>query len=168
MLTYSFDKRGGQSLYEYLYNCMKTDIINGVLSPNEKLPSKRAFASNHGISIVTVENTYGQLMAEGYIYSKPKSGFFVSPIQSQIVSVNNESDLIEAQKPYVHDNSINLISNHTAPENFPFSIWAKLTRQILSEQSPDLLVPAVYRNYVQPLPDICTNSAASTHPRSRS
>lgn len=54
MLTYSFDKRGGQSLYEYLYNCMKTDIINGVLSPNEKLPSKRAFASNHGISIVTV------------------------------------------------------------------------------------------------------------------
>ena len=141
MLTYSFDKRGGQSLYEYLYNCMKTDIINGVLSPNEKLPSKRAFASNHGISIVTVENTYGQLMAEGYIYSKPKSGFFVSPIQSQIVSVNNESDLIEAQKPYVHDNSINLISNHTAPENFPFSIWAKLTRQILSEQSPDLLVP---------------------------
>ena len=63
MLTYSFDKRGGQSLYEYLYNCMKTDIINGVLSPNEKLPSKRAFASNHGISIVTVENTYGQLMA---------------------------------------------------------------------------------------------------------
>lgn len=98
MLTYSFDKRGGQSLYEYLYNCMKTDIINGVLSPNEKLPSKRAFASNHGISIVTVENTYGQLMAEGYIYSKPKSGFFVSPIQSQIVSTNSESDLIEAKK----------------------------------------------------------------------
>ena len=32
MLTYSFDKRGGQSLYEYLYNCMKTDIINGVLA----------------------------------------------------------------------------------------------------------------------------------------
>ena len=140
MLTYSFDKRGGQSLYEYLYNCMKTDIINGVLSPNEKLPSKRAFASNHGISIVTVENTYGQLMAEGYIYSKPKSGFFVSPIQSQITSTSNESDLIETKKAYVHDNSINLVSNHTAPENFPFSIWAKLTRQILSEQSPDLLV----------------------------
>ena len=141
MLTYSFDKRGDQSLYEYLYNCMKTDIINGVLSPNEKLPSKRAFASNHGISIVTVENTYGQLMAEGYIYSKPKSGFFVSPIQSQIVSVSNESDIVTTQNSSDHDNSINLISNHTAPENFPFSIWAKLTRQILSDQSPDLLTP---------------------------
>ena len=141
MLTYSFDNRGNQSLYEYLYNCMKTDIINGVLSPNEKLPSKRAFASNHGISIVTVENTYGQLMAEGYIYSKPKSGFFVSPIQSQIVSINSESDLIVTQNSSDCDNSINLISNHTAPENFPFSIWAKLTRQILNEQSPDLLTP---------------------------
>ena len=167
MLTYSFDKRGGQSLYEYLYNCMKTDIINGVLSPNEKLPSKRAFASNHGISIVTVENTYGQLMAEGYIYSKPKSGFFVSPIQSQIVSVNNESDLIEAQKPYVHDNSINLISNHTAPENFPFSIWAKLTRQILSEQSPDLLVPPPAGG-VPELTSRLTPSKSAWHPRSRS
>lgn len=141
MLTYSFDKRGNQSLYEYLYNCMKTDIINGVLSPNEKLPSKRAFAGNHGISIVTVENTYGQLMAEGYIYSKPKSGFFVSPIQSQIVSADSKSDLIVMQKRPDNSSAINLVSNHTASDNFPFSIWAKLTRHILSEQSPTLLTP---------------------------
>lgn len=141
MLTYSFDKRGDESLYEYLYNCMKADIINGTLAPNEKLPSKRAFARNHGISIVTVENTYGQLMAEGYIYSKPKSGFFVSPIQSPILSTDSETDFIQFEPEKLDDNAINLISNHTAPDNFPFSIWAKLTRQILSEQSSKLLTP---------------------------
>lgn len=141
MLTYSFDKRGSESLYEYLYNCMKTDIMNGVLAANEKLPSKRVFASNHGVSIVTVENTYGQLMAEGYIYSKPKSGYYVSPIQSQIVPIREESDLISIQEMASEENAINLISNHTAPDNFPFSIWAKLTRQILSEQSAKLLTP---------------------------
>lgn len=141
MLTYSFDKRGDQSLYEYLYDCLKTDIVNGVLAPNEKLPSKRAFAANHGISIITVENAYGQLMAEGYIYSRPKSGFYVSPIQSPVISSKEEPDFSLVSQPQVTDGSINLISNHTAPDNFPFSTWAKLTRQILSEQSPDLLTP---------------------------
>ena len=141
MLTYAFDKRGSQSLYEYLYDCLKTDIVNGVLAPNEKLPSKRAFAANHGISIITVENAYGQLMAEGYIYSRPKSGFYVSPIQSPVISSKEEPDFSLVSQPQVTDGSINLISNHTAPDNFPFSTWAKLTRQILSEQSPDLLTP---------------------------
>ena len=141
MLTYAFDKRGSQSLYEYLYDCLKADIVNGVLAPNEKLPSKRAFAANHGISIVTVENAYGQLMAEGYIYSKPKSGFFVSPIQSPVLTSNADSDLFEIPQPQPDDNVINLISNHTAPDNFPFSIWAKLTRLILSEQNSKLLTP---------------------------
>lgn len=142
MLTYSFDKRGSQSLYEYLYDCLKSDIVHGVLAPNEKLPSKRAFAANHGISIVTVENAYGQLMAEGYIYSKPKSGFYVSPIQSPILTTNVDSDLFQIPQSHPDDNNaINLISNHTAPDNFPFSIWAKLTRQILNEQSSKLLTP---------------------------
>ena len=93
MLTYSFTDTEGLSLYEYIYKCIKEDIITGKLTANEKLPSKRVFAKNHGISTVTVENAYGQLMAEGYIYSEPKKGFFVSPIEnittSYIVSVLN-------------------------------------------------------------------------------
>ena len=71
MLTYSFNNRNGRSLYEYLYTCIKEDILSGKLSPDAKLPSKRDFAKNHGISVVTVENAYGQLLAEGYIYSLP-------------------------------------------------------------------------------------------------
>lgn len=141
MLTYSFDKRGDQSLYEYLYDCMKADIVHGVLAPNEKLPSKRAFAANHGISIVTVENAYGQLMAEGYIYSRPKSGFYVSPIQSPTVPAREEPSFSPVPQAQGTDGSINLISYHTSPDNFPFSIWAKLTRQLLSEQSSKLLTP---------------------------
>ena len=67
MLTYSFNNRNKKSLYEYLYTCIKDDIISGKLTPDTKLPSKRDFAKNHGISVVTVENAYGQLLAEGYI-----------------------------------------------------------------------------------------------------
>ena len=80
MLTYSFENTGKISLYEYLYECIKNDILSGKLEANDRLPSKRAFASNLGVSVITVENAYGQLMSEGYIYSKPKSGFFVSDV----------------------------------------------------------------------------------------
>ena len=82
MLTYSFNNRNKKSLYEYLYTCIKDDIISGKLTPDTKLPSKRDFAKNHGISVVTVENAYGQLLAEGYIYSLPKKGFYVSEINN--------------------------------------------------------------------------------------
>ena len=80
MLTYSFDNRGNEPLYEYLYRQIKNDINSHKLKPNEKLPSKRALAKHLDISTITVENAYGQLMAEGYIYSIARSGFYVSDI----------------------------------------------------------------------------------------
>ena len=108
MLTYSFTDTEGLSLYEYIYKCIKEDIITGKLTANEKLPSKRVFAKNHGISTVTVENAYGQLMAEGYIYSEPKKGFFVSPIENYI-----EDTIIK--EPYKPESSAYLTSTPPAP-----------------------------------------------------
>ena len=82
MLTYSFAGTGSDSLYEHLYKCIRNDILCGNLSMGEKLPSKRNFAKNLGISTITVENAYAQLIAEGYIYSIPKKGYFVSDIHT--------------------------------------------------------------------------------------
>ena len=80
MLTYSFSEIGSMSLYEYLYQCIKHDILNGTLSPGSRLPSKRSFARHLNISAITVENAYGQLLAEGYIYSIPKKGYYIADI----------------------------------------------------------------------------------------
>lgn len=44
MLTYNFSNIGSDSLYEYLYKCIKNDILLGNIRPGEKLPSKRTFA----------------------------------------------------------------------------------------------------------------------------
>ena len=44
MLTYNFANKGSDSLYEYLYKCIKNDILLGNLEIDEKLPSKRSFA----------------------------------------------------------------------------------------------------------------------------
>lgn len=77
MLTYSFDHKGNIPMYLYLYQRIKEDILAGNLPKNTRLPSKRSFAKNLGISTITVENAYAQLQSEGYIYSRPKRGFYV-------------------------------------------------------------------------------------------
>ena len=89
MLTYSFENIGSNRLYEYLYKCIKKDILNGKLKAEDKLPSKRTFAKNLNVSTITVENAYAQLMAEGYIYSKPKKGYFVSELNAFSYATKN-------------------------------------------------------------------------------
>ena len=56
MLTYNFENIGSDSLYEFLYKCIKNDIIQGIILSGEKLPAKRALAKNLAMSVITVEN----------------------------------------------------------------------------------------------------------------
>ena len=39
MLTYSMEERGTLPLYEYLYRCIRSDILDGTLAAGERLPS---------------------------------------------------------------------------------------------------------------------------------
>lgn len=139
MLTYSFNNLGNTSLYEHLYKCIKQDILNGTLTAGTKLPSKRSFASNLGVSPITVENAYGQLLSEGYIYSVPKKGYYVADFSSQLTSGappdKKEIHPLPESPVYYADFS----SNQTRPENFPFSVWAKLMRETLYEKNAALM-----------------------------
>lgn len=141
MLTYSFQNRGKQSLYEYLYNCIKDDIISFRLAPDEKLPSKRALAKHLDISTITVETAYAQLVAEGYIYSVPKSGFFVSHIASsgKNHALNNKAET-EATTSEEQEFFADFVKNSAANETFPFSVWTKLMRETMSDEQKKLMV----------------------------
>ena len=66
MLTYDLNRRGEQSIYEYLYQCIRSDILDGVLTAGERLPSKRSLAHHLNIGVITVANAYEQLLTEGY------------------------------------------------------------------------------------------------------
>lgn len=139
MLTYSFDNIGSDCLYIYLYKCIKNDIIQRILKAGEKLPSKRNLARNLNISVITVENAYEQLIAEGYIYSVPKKGYFVSevnpsPVEAGNITMDNVK-LSSGESEYFAD----FTSNQTRAEHFPFSIWAKITRELLTNNQAELL-----------------------------
>lgn len=140
MLTYSFEKRGKQSLYEYLYNCIKEDILSFRLAPDEKLPSKRALSKHLDISTITVETAYGQLMAEGYIYSVPKSGFFVSHIASSERSNNIKTEEEDISSQEQSEYFADFVTNSAPSDNFPFTIWTKLMRETMSDDQKKLMV----------------------------
>ena len=168
MLTYSFADIGSDSLYEHLYKCIKNDIKKGVLEKNEKLPSKRSLAKNLGISVITVENAYAQLLAEGYIYSIAKKGYYVSDIKSGYIwdssAMENEREKTSIKNGVEHINLVkekmcdrideefaisqartegkyiaDFTKNKMVSDMFPFTIWTKLIRQVLSEQQNALM-----------------------------
>lgn len=140
MLTYSFAEIGMDTLYHYLYERIKKDIITGRFKERERLPSKRSFAKNLGISVITVENAYAQLMAEGYIYSVPQKGFFVEKLPDRIISGKVERAVSEktADSAFVMDFS----SSQNHPDSFPFSVWAKLNREIMARDKYALMTPS--------------------------
>lgn len=141
MLTYNFTNIGSDSLYEYLYKCIKNDILQGTLKVGEKLPSKRTFAKNLGVSVITVENAYEQLITEGYIYSIPKRGFYVTDFK-QAVEIEKRTfapeiiPLTSGEHGYLAD----FTSNQTESKLFPFTIWAKIIRELLNDSQIQLMI----------------------------
>lgn len=94
MLTYSFSNKGELSMYEYLYRCIRSDIEAGVIAPGEKLPSKRSFARHLGVSLITVEGAYSQLIAEGYLRAEPRRGYFACDLSSSGVVSGRKPSLL--------------------------------------------------------------------------
>ncbi len=138
MLTYDFDKRGKTSLYEYLYKCIRDDILSGQIAAGEKLPSKREMAKNHSISVITVENAYAQLMVEGYIFAKEKKGYFASDIGNQYIEpVNKIKKNREVTKKQWF---VDFNSNHIMYDSFPFATWSKIMRQTLLDEENSFLI----------------------------
>lgn len=139
MLTYDMTKAEGP-LYLYLYDCIKKDISEGNIKAHERMPSKRVLAGNLGISTITVENAYEQLISEGYLYSEEKKGYFAAKIAtrtySSVQSIKTERIDLPTKLP---GDYYDFSANHTEPDNFPFSVWARLARKSLSDDKNELL-----------------------------
>ncbi len=135
MLTYELKKSPGVPLYEALYRAIRADILSGALPEGEKLPSKRALAENLEVSKITVEAAYSQLLAEGYISSREKVGYFVEKIRhSTAVSAP-----VASEEPAAQSGLVDLTRNGSAL--FPFSAWSRLQRAVMLDYGEKLLLP---------------------------
>ena len=134
MLTYQLKKAPGVPLYEALYRCIRQDILEGRLLPGEKLPSKRALADHLEISKITVETAYQQLLAEGFIRSQEKVGYFVEHLQRQ-----SSTPVRKESREETEEALIDLTGESCA--HFPFSVWSRLQREVMLDLGEGLLLP---------------------------
>ena len=138
MLTYTLENRKGLPLYESLYRHIRQDILDGVLREGDRLPSKRALAEHLRLSVITVESAYQQLEAEGYVYTLPRRGFFVSRVERTSAPAAAAA-ISPPPAPAVW--KLDLRSNQVDSTRFPAATWARLTRQVLSEGASAFLSP---------------------------
>ena len=136
MVTYQLKKSPGVPLYEALYRCLRGDILDGTLKPGQKLPSKRALAEHLEVSKITVETAYSQLLAEGYIRSQEKVGYFVESVERQTPApVPPQPAPPEPKGDWLLD----LTGSGT--EQFPFTVWTRLQREVMLDYGEKLLLP---------------------------
>ncbi|MBR5090395.1 MAG: GntR family transcriptional regulator [Ruminiclostridium sp.] len=79
-----FDIRieGKAPIYEQLYEKISGLITSGILAAGERLPTVRETARSLGINPNTVQRAYNRLEQEGFIYSIPAKGSYVSDNRS--------------------------------------------------------------------------------------
>ena len=142
MLTYHLDPQSKTPLYEQLYRAIRADIMSGALAGGERLPSKRKLAANLRVSQVTVETAYGQLLAEGYLVSEPRRGYFVQRQLAVPAAPSPAPVAAPAQAAPADGCRYDFRTNIVDTGCFPFSVWARLSRSVLSEYSDRLLQAA--------------------------
>ena len=142
MLTYHLDPQSKTPLYEQIYRAIRADIMSGALAGGERLPSKRKLAANLRVSQVTVETAYGQLLAEGYLVSEPRRGYFVQRQLAVPAAPSPAPAAAPAQAAPTDGCRYDFRTNIVDTGCFPFSVWARLSRSVLSEYSDRLLQAA--------------------------
>lgn len=133
MLTYQLDEK---NKYYSLYYLIREDVLHGRIKAGERLPGKRTLAKHLSVSVITVQTAYEQLLAEGYIVSEERKGYFVAE-----VNVGESVDAVIPQGTALPERryTLDLTTGRAPAELFPFSVWAKLMRRTLSEEGEHLL-----------------------------
>lgn len=157
MLTISLDSRLPLSLYEQIYLHIRSDIRSGRLGERDKLPSTRALAAHLCVSRNTVDMAYGQLLSEGYIEAKPKSGYYVCQVPDQPLvravlpapppasakALGRAEAAWDIPLPTLtpsQPDSIDFSPFAIDTETFPYRIWQRLTRQCLADHGSELFL----------------------------
>ena len=125
----------GKPYYLQLYQYIKKAILSGDIAPGEKLPSLRLLSKTLELSVTTVDQAYSQLLVEGYIYSRPQSGYYACDILSTPAAGPSGDTALYPAKQILEQ----------APENqyydlncFAFSKWKKCMNKVLTEYTPQL------------------------------
>ena len=146
MISVEIDHNSGKSLYVQLYEYLKSEITEGRIETGERLPSLRSMADAAGMSVTTVKMAYEQLMVEGYLVSKPQSGYYAA--QGAVIKEMHKGPKDHGAEKhagaYAQGRDAEKQKDDTLPvsydpESFDFVKWKKCMSAVLNE-TPELLL----------------------------
>lgn len=152
-------RSAGATLFRWLYDEIRTAIIDGRLPPGSGLPSTRTIAVEYAVARGTVVAAFEQLAAEGYVESGVGNGTFVrqtlpEPLVRTTASrsgtrVNPSRPGLSARGRQLAGNPFPpLISNRTvetfrmdrpALDAFPIKLWSRLAARRLRTAASSML-----------------------------
>lgn len=116
-----------EHLYMQVYHYYQKRILDGSFPPGMKMPSLRRCAQELELSRTTVESAYLQLAADGYIISRPQSGYYVTEIAQRPVSAPSRASA--PQIPVRFD----FASSGVDRESFRFDLWRRYLKSALRQ-----------------------------------
>ena len=145
----------GKCMYQQIYEYIRNEIREGKLQRDEKLPSTRSLAEYLQIARSTVDSAYSQLLAEGYIVSKPCRGYFVSGVEELFDFSGGEemqkaagqkapsdafSEQFGSEEAKKEDSAVQYdFSPHgISMKYFPYATWKRITREILVDANSEM------------------------------
>lgn len=133
------DNELGMPIYMQIYEQIKKQIITKEISGGSKLPSIRTLSTTLNVSRNTVETAYQQLGSEGYIVSKPGSGYISLELECMELLKPDRKKFTEFNNPKTFINEVNGLNykynfrdRSLSAHDFPLHIWKKLSNQFLS------------------------------------
>lgn len=136
MIYIDIDRHREVSLTRQIYRSLKEDILSGTLQQGEKLPSSRELAKDLNVARNVVIESYDQLIAEGYAYSRSGSGTYVC----EAVKLEKQAGTPVVKKEKDRKKQVpEMISFRTGiPDlnSIPIKKWAQAYREIISTVMP--------------------------------
>jgi GntR family transcriptional regulator/MocR family aminotransferase len=127
-------------LYKQLYTQIRAHVLSGKLPAHSRLPSVREMAVELATSRNTIEGAYQELFAEGYLYSQPRSGYFVSALDAGTAppALSGRADKIALRPRPSARFAYDFHPARLDPESFPVALWRKCFIDSLRASSRDL------------------------------
>jgi GntR family transcriptional regulator / MocR family aminotransferase len=98
-------------------------VRDGTLAPGARLPSSRALATDLRVSRRLVVEAYGQLLAEGYLLSRPGAGTYVAAEASATEPL--------VASPTARPLRFDFFPGAPDLNSFPRSLWLRTLREVL-------------------------------------
>jgi GntR family transcriptional regulator/MocR family aminotransferase len=149
----------GATLFRWLYDEIRTAILDGRLPPGVRLPSTRSVAGQYRVARGTVMAAFDQLAAEGYVEGNVGNGTFVrqtlpeifldgGPVRPADGAKPSRAALSSSGRRLAGNRFPRLWSNlgvetfrldRPALDAFPIKTWSRIAARRLRTAAPELL-----------------------------